>query len=77
MAKTSGFSKFTCDRLSCGKEEYIADADKTKSSQWMTVNRINEDRVEETSLLCSSCYSDYKKLVASQDIEINKFLRGE
>lgn len=76
MPKTTGISRFVCDRTSCNKEEYLAESD-TKSKQWMEVERTNADRVKDTALLCPECYTKYKTLVGSQDTEYNKFMRGD
>lgn len=73
MPKTTNITRYVCDR--CGESGYYADGDPA-TGDWREIERVTADNAKATRLLCKSCNSKYKTLVADQDAAFNKFMSG-
>lgn len=62
---------FECDR--CGEKSFLT-PDAPARSDWVDVERVTMDMQKKTVLLCPSCYTAYKELVATQDREFNQYM---
>lgn len=72
MAKTTGISRYTCDR--CAKEAYMTSGD-PRASEWRDIDRVTADAVPTTRLLCPDCVKEYKALAEQQDSAFAAFMR--
>lgn len=74
MSKTTGFSRYVCDR--CGKSLYAAE--KAPDVQnWAEVRRISVDTAEQSRLLCEDCKTAYRDLASRHDAEFGRFMANE
>lgn len=62
---------YECDR--CGKKEFLT-SDAPARADWMDVERVTVDGQHKTVLMCPSCYAQYKKIVAQDEQNFNKFM---
>lgn len=74
MAKTDGFSKYSCDR--CATEKF-AQPDSSEALMYSTIERITADGVGVTRLLCTSCAAKYRELARKHDAEFLQFMKAD
>lgn len=71
MSKTTGFSRYTCDR--CGKSLYAAD-NAPDVQNWAEIKRISVDGGEQSRLLCERCKAAYRDLASRHDTEFGRLM---
>lgn len=71
MLKTTGISRFMCDR--CGASEYIKDGD-PKADSWKSASRVTNDGSQIQRFFCAGCSTAYKTLTERQDAEFSEFM---